>query len=59
MRQTNNSKENGFGDVCESSCGDVALIELVDIDDVVYLITYIFSGRHSSCDPYGGGVPDC
>jgi len=31
----------------------------VDIDDVVYVINYIFSGGPEPGDPNGDGVPDC
>lgn len=52
------SNGDGFGDVCESSCGDVALSGLVDIDDVVFLVNYIFSGGPTPIPPESGDV-DC
>jgi hypothetical protein len=52
------SNGDGFGDVCKSFCGDVALSGLVDIDDAVYLITYIFSGGLPPIPPESGDV-DC
>jgi hypothetical protein len=39
-------------------CGDVDASSYVDIDDVVYLIAYIFSGG-SAPDPYESGDVDC
>jgi hypothetical protein len=38
------SDQDGIGDVCEWACGDANGSEFVDIDDVVYLIMYVFSG---------------
>lgn len=40
-------------------CGDADCSGGVDIDDVVYLIAYIFSGGPAPCDTDGDGVPDC
>jgi len=40
-------------------CGDVDCSGGVDIDDVVYLITYIFGGGNPPCDPSGNGQPEC
>jgi hypothetical protein len=37
------SNSDGVGDACDSECGDVDVSGGVDIDDVVFLITYIFS----------------
>ena len=31
----------------------------VDIDDVVHLIGFIFSGGYEPCDTDGNGIPDC
>ena len=39
--------------------GDAACIGDIDIDDVAYLISYIFSGGNSPCDADWDGVPDC
>ena len=39
--------------------GDADCSGDVDIDDVVYLIAYIFSVGPAPCDPNGDGVPDC
>jgi hypothetical protein len=39
--------------------GDVDCSTGVDIDDVVYLIEYIFTGGAPPCDPDDDGVPDC
>jgi hypothetical protein len=38
------SDDNGVGDVCDYICGDADGSREVDIDDVVHLIAYIFSG---------------
>jgi hypothetical protein len=40
-------------------CGDVDCSSAVDIDDVVYLIAYIFSGGPPPCDPDDDGTPNC
>jgi len=40
-------------------CGDVDCSSAVDIDDVVYLITYIFGGGPAPCDPNDDSTPDC
>gem|GEM_PF-4228364 len=40
-------------------CGDADWSGAVDIDDVVWLINYIFSGGYAPCDTDGDGVPDC
>gem|GEM_PF-757901 len=37
------SNFDGIGDACDSECGDVDVSGGVDIDDVVFLISYIFS----------------
>ncbi len=42
-----------------SACGDSDCSGSVDIDDVVYLINYIFSGGPAPCDTDGDGAPDC
>jgi hypothetical protein len=39
--------------------GDVDCSGAVDIDDVVYLIAYIFAGGPPPSDPDNDGVPDC
>ncbi len=39
-------------------CGDVEISGAVDIDDVVYLISFIFSGGQGP-DPYESGDADC
>jgi hypothetical protein len=43
----------------QAVCGDSDCSGDVDIDDVVYLIAYIFSGGPAPCDIDGDGVPDC
>ncbi len=49
---------DGIGDTCDPVfCGDVDLSGGVDIDDVVYLIAYIFSGGPAP-DPYESGDVD-
>jgi hypothetical protein len=40
-------------------CGDSDCSGDVDIDDIVYLIAYVFSGGPPPCDPDGNGSPDC
>jgi uncharacterized protein (TIGR02145 family) len=40
-------------------CGDVDCSGGSDIDDVVYLITYIFAGGPAPCDPDNNGLYDC
>lgn len=49
---------DGTGDACEVVCGDADGSVAVDIDDVVYLISYIFSGGPEP-DPYEAGDADC
>ena len=49
---------NGIGDVCDFLCGDVDASGQVDIDDVVYLVAYIYSGGPEP-DPYLSGDVDC
>jgi len=49
---------DGVGDVCEHICGDADGSEAVDIDDVVYLIQYIFAGG-SAPAPLEAGDADC
>jgi hypothetical protein len=39
--------------------GDADCSGGVDIDDVVYLIAYIFSGGNDPCDLDGDDLPDC
>ena len=43
----------------QAICGDSDCSGDVDIDDVVYLIAYIFSGGPAPCDTDGDSVPDC
>ncbi len=40
-------------------CGDSDCSGAVDIDDVVWLINYIFTGGNAPCDTDGDGLPDC
>ena len=40
-------------------CGDTDCSGGVDIDDVVYLINYIFAGGPAPCDPDDDLIPDC
>jgi hypothetical protein len=34
-----------------AECGDVDLSGGVDVDDIVYLINYVFSGGPPPCEP--------
>lgn len=53
------SDEDGTGDACEwLLCGDADASGGVDIDDVVYLIGYIFSGGPEPT-PYDSGDANC
>jgi hypothetical protein len=47
-----------IGDACDYICGDADASGEVDIDDVVYLIAFIFSGGPPP-DPYESGDADC
>jgi M6 family metalloprotease-like protein len=47
-----------IGDACEYICGDADASGEVDIDDVVYLIAYIFSGGPAP-EPYESGDANC
>jgi subtilisin family serine protease len=49
---------NGIGDACDYVCGDADGSGAVDIDDVVYLIAYIFSAGPAP-DPLEAGDADC
>lgn len=49
---------DGIGDPCESICGDVDHSGLPDIDDVVYLISYIFADGQQP-EPVEIGDADC
>ena len=52
------SDGDNIGDACDFLCGDVNGSGGVDVDDVVYLIAYIFSGGPEP-DPYESGDVDC
>lgn len=52
------SDSNGIGDLCEWICGDSDGSSEVDIDDVVFLIAYIFSSG-TAPDPVASGDSDC
>ena len=41
------------------SIGDCNCSGGIDIDDVVYLVVYIFQGGNPPGDPDGDGIPDC
>ena len=43
----------------EKIAGDPDCSGNTDIDDVVYLVMYVFSGGYAPCDPDGDGTPDC
>jgi len=47
-----------IGDACDHICGDVDASGAVDIDDVVYLIAYIFAGGPAPA-PLESGDADC
>ncbi len=49
---------DGAGDACDHFCGDADTSRGVDIDDVVYLIAYIFSGGPPP-DPMEAGDVNC
>jgi uncharacterized protein (TIGR02145 family) len=49
---------DGIGDACDWICGDADGSGGVDIDDVVFLINYIFSGGAEPI-PYDAGDADC
>ena len=57
---------NGFGYIFPGGVedgrydpGDVDCSGALDIDDVVYLVAFIFSGGFEPCDTDGDGIPDC
>jgi hypothetical protein len=52
------SDHDDIGDACDYVCGDADASSEVDIDDVVYLIAYIFSGGPPP-DPIEAGDADC
>jgi nitrous oxidase accessory protein NosD len=52
------SNDDGVGDACTWFCGDVDRTGSVDIDDVVYLIGYVFSGGPAP-SPIESGDVDC
>jgi hypothetical protein len=49
---------DNIGDACDYFCGDADGSRDIDIDDVVYVITYIFSGGPPP-DPLEAGDADC
>ncbi len=50
---------DGLGDMCEEgACGDADNSGLIDIDDVVYMVYYIFAGGPAPI-PYESGDADC
>lgn len=52
------SDGDGIGDACAWICGDADGSGAIDIDDVVFLISYIFSGGPEP-DRYESGDVDC
>jgi CubicO group peptidase (beta-lactamase class C family) len=52
------SDGDGEGDACDYVCGDADSSGEIDIDDVVFLIMYIFAGG-SPPNPYVAGDADC
>lgn len=52
------SDEDGIGDVCDYLCGDVDDSGNVDMDDIVYIINYMFAGGPIP-EPEGSGDVDC
>jgi hypothetical protein len=53
------SDGDGIGDACDFACGDADGSGNIDIDDAVYLISFIFGGGSQPCDADGDGIPDC
>ena len=41
------------------NCGDPDASGTIAVDDVVWLIAYIFSSGNAPCDNDGDAVPDC
>jgi len=52
------SDGDNIGDVCDYLCGDCDYTEVIDIDDVVFLIEYVFQGG-TAPDPLDIGDVDC
>jgi hypothetical protein len=52
------SDSDGIGDVCDYICGDADGSGDVDIDDAVYVISFIFAGGPPP-DPMASGDVDC
>ncbi len=52
------SDSDGTGDACEWACGDVDGSSGIDIDDIVYLIAFVFQGGPAPENPDTGDV-DC
>jgi hypothetical protein len=52
------SDGDGIGDICDWLCGDPDASGAIDIDDVVYLISYIFAGGSPPL-PLESGDTDC
>jgi len=48
-------ERTGGGDIC----GNVDCLGVVDIDDVVYLIQYLFNNGPAPCDTDDDGIQDC
>jgi hypothetical protein len=52
------SDGDGVGNACDFLCGDVNESSFVDIDDVTYLVAYIFTGGPEPT-PYQSGDANC
>jgi hypothetical protein len=49
---------DGIGDACEAICGDADANGFVDIDDIIFLVNYVFLGGPPT-SPYAFGDADC
>lgn len=52
------SNSDGIGDACDQMCGDANGSGFVDIDDIIYLVGYIFAGGPAP-DPFEIGNVNC
>jgi hypothetical protein len=52
------SNSDGIGDACDFICGDADRSGSIDIDDAVYLVTYIFASGPPP-EPMSAGDADC
>ena len=51
-----------YGDYLNSdppTTGDVDCSDEIELEDVIFLLNYIFATGFAPCDPDGDGMPEC